>query len=260
MNTFHRFLGIAIGIVLCAGAVSLAQEEPDLQAIAAKIQTNQMALRTYSWKSRVAVSIDGEQKKLDMFQLRYDMDGQLQKTPIGGESDAKKVRGPVRKKVTKSKKKEAAEFANDLKALLAKYTEPEALQKTIASAFARTEGNVFKLQTQDVVVQGDSILIEVIPATEQPVSILVKSMLEGSPVVLNVMFQKLADGTKLCRQIDHRHPIRQEEAASGDRELRPHQAGRISGSLPGTQRQDSGASGGGEASRAQFRGSQVNCI
>jgi hypothetical protein len=195
MNTRNRFLGLAVGILLCTGAVSLAQEEPDLQAIATKIQANQESLRKYSWKSRVAVSIDGEQKKLDMFQLRYDMDGQLQKTAIGGESNSKKVRGPIRKNVSKSKKKEAAEFANDLKILLAKYTEPEALQKTISTAFARTEGNVFKLQAQDVVVQGDSILIEVMPATEQPMSIQVKSTLEGSPVVLNVMFQKLADGT-----------------------------------------------------------------
>ena len=145
MNTRHRFLGLTIGILLCTGAVSLAQEEPDLQAIATKIQANQESLRKYSWKSRVALSIDGEQKKLDMFQLRYDVDGLL--------------------------------------------------QKTISTAFARTEGNVFKLQAQDVVVQGDSILIEVLPATKQPVSIQVKSTLEGSPVVLNVMFQKLADGT-----------------------------------------------------------------
>ena len=143
----------------------------------------------------MSVALDGEQKKVDIFQVRYDMEGQLQKTRIGGEADAKKVRGPMRKKAAKKKNKEVGEFAAALQGQLAKYTEPASLQKALEGAFVKTEGGVLKLQAQDIVQQGDSILIEVVPATKQPMSITVKTAVDGSPVGLNVMFQKLADGT-----------------------------------------------------------------
>ena len=88
-----RIVSVPIGVLLCTGAVLWAQEKPDLQSIAAGIQHNQEALRDYSWESRVSFSVDGEQKKVDLFKVRYDMNDQMQKTRIGGESDAKKVRG-----------------------------------------------------------------------------------------------------------------------------------------------------------------------
>jgi hypothetical protein len=200
MNGRYRILLTTLAILLCAGVVSLAQDEPDLQAIAAGIKLNQEALRGYSWQSRVSLSVDGEQKKVDLFQVRYDSDDQLQKTRVGGEADSKKVRGPIRKQAAKKKKKEAGEFADETKDLLAKYTEPATLQKAIANAFARTEDGLFKLQAQDVVVKGDSILIEVVPATKQPVSLKVETAVEDGPVVLNIVFQKLADGTNYVAQ------------------------------------------------------------
>ena len=200
MNVRYHVLLTTLGILLCAGVVSLAQDEPDLQAIAAGIKVNQEALRGYSWQSRVSLSVDGEQKKVDLFQVRYDSDDQLQKTRVGGEADSKKVRGPIRKQAVKKKKKEAGEFAEEIKDLLAKYTEPASLQKAIASAFAKTEDGLFKLQAQDVVVNGDSILIEVVQTTKQPVSITVETAVEDGPVVLNIMFQKLADGTNYVAQ------------------------------------------------------------
>jgi hypothetical protein len=102
--------------------------------------------------------------------------------------------------MAKKKKKEAAEFADEIKDLLAKYTEPASMQKAIANAFARTEDGLFKLQAQDVVVKGDSILIEVVQATKQPVSLKVETAVEDGPVVLNIVFQKLADGTNYVAQ------------------------------------------------------------
>jgi hypothetical protein len=195
MNPRNRFRWIAIGILLCSGALALAQDEPDLQAIAASIQHNQESLHNYSWESRVSMTVDGEQKKVDLFKVRYDMDGQLQKTRMGGEADTKKVRGPIRKKVAKKKKKQAGEFGDELREQLATYTEPASLQKAIQSAFSKTEAGVFKLQANDVVEPGDSILIQVVAATGQPMSLTVNTAVEDSAVVLDVTFQKLDDGT-----------------------------------------------------------------
>jgi len=195
MNPRCRFLWISIGILLCSGVAALAQDEPDLQAIAAGIQHNQEALRNYSWESRVSVTVDGEQKKVDLFKVRYDLDGRLQKTRMGGESNAKKVRGPVRKKMAKKKKKQAGEFTDDLREQLARYTEPAALQKAILSAFSKTEGGVLKLRAHEVVEPGDSVLLEVVSATGQPMSLTVKTAVPGAAVVLDAVFQKLDDGT-----------------------------------------------------------------
>jgi hypothetical protein len=48
MKLCYRILSVQLGLLLCAGAVSLAQEEPDLQAIATGIKQNQEALRDYA--------------------------------------------------------------------------------------------------------------------------------------------------------------------------------------------------------------------
>jgi len=200
MKVRYRILSVSLGLLVCSGTIAVAQEEPDLQAIAAGIQQNQESLRNYAWESRMSVALDGEQKKVDVYQVRYDMDDQLQKTRIGGEADTKKVRGPVRKKAVKNKKKEAGEFAAELQGQLAKYTEPASLQKAVKNAFAKTEDGIYKLRAQDIVQDGDSMLIEVVHATKQPVSITIETAVEGAPVVLKVMFRKLADGTNYIAQ------------------------------------------------------------
>ena len=181
-------------LLVFVGGRSYAQE-PDIQALAADIQRNMKALHDYAWQSRVSLEVDDEQKKVDLYQVRYNYEGKLERTQMGGEAaKQKKVRGPLRKHKVKKKKKEIGEFAHELTALLQSYMSPDSFKKSLSQAFARAEGGMLTLQSTDVVQDGDKVSFEVVEATKQPMTMKVESETGGSPVVLEVTFQKLADG------------------------------------------------------------------
>ena len=200
--THRRGLAVAC-VVLGFAAAPLLAQQPDMSQVAAGMAQNQEALQRYTWQSRVSVAVDGENKKLDLYQVRYDLDGKLQKTRIGGEEPAqKRVRGPVRKRVAKSKKKEAGEFAAAVKDQLQAYMAPQTMQKAISEAFARKEGGTIKLQAQDVIAKGDLLEFELVEATKQLMTMGITAQAGGSPLDVVTTFQRLPNGPNYpARQI-----------------------------------------------------------
>jgi hypothetical protein len=88
-------------------------------------QANSSALREYTWKSRTELSLHGEVKNIKLEQVRYDLDGRLQKTPIGGaaeESSSPRRGGPIGKRVAARKKEEFKELMQELAALAGGYS------------------------------------------------------------------------------------------------------------------------------------------
>ena len=196
MNKNHSYI-VGIALLLLAGGSVLAQADVDLQQVAAGMKSNQEGLRNYAWQSRVGVSIDGAEKKVDLYQVRYNMSGELEKTRMGGEADTKKPRGPIRKKKAK---KNAQEFAAELGDQIAAYLSPDAVSKALSSAFARVDNGLLRLHSQDIVQDGDSVDFGLVEATKQPMTLTVETTADGSPVKFEVTFQRLDDGTNYAAQ------------------------------------------------------------
>lgn len=186
---------VGVAVLLLAGATALAQPEIDLQQVAAGMKSNQEALRDYAWQSRVNVEVDGEEKKVDLYQVRYNMSGELEKTRMGGEADEKKVRGPIRKNKAKKMKNKAHEFAGELGDQIEAYLSPESVAKALSTAFARVDEGMLQLHSQDVVQNGDSVDFGLVEATKQPMTLTVETTAGGAPVEFEVTFQRLDDGT-----------------------------------------------------------------
>jgi hypothetical protein len=109
-------LALMFGLVFTFAAAPLLAQQPDASKIRASLAQNQETLREYMWQSRVMVAVDGEEQKVDLYQVRYNLAGDLEKTRLGGEAqEMKRPRGPLRKRVAKNKKEGAAEFAESLK-------------------------------------------------------------------------------------------------------------------------------------------------
>jgi hypothetical protein len=130
------------------------------------------------------------------------MDGQLERTRIGGEADQKKVRGPIRKNAAKKKKKEAAEFAGEVRKQLLAYLAPDTVNKALSEAFVKKEGGAIKLQAQDVVAKGDQMEFELVEATKQLMTLRIEGRVDDSPFDVEITFQRLPDGPNYpARQI-----------------------------------------------------------
>ena len=187
--------------------------QPDARQFGVAMGKNQEALRDYTWQSRTEVTVDGQTNKVDLYQMRYNLDGELEKTRLGGDAKQKReVRGVLRKRVAKKKKREAGEFAEAVKLQLQNYMAPNTLQNALSNAFMRRADGTIMLRSQDVVVQGDSMEFELAEETRQPTSMRISTFVEKEPVNVTVDFQRLPDGPN--------YPARQViESAFGKKKL-----------------------------------------
>src|SRR5580704_4401001 len=103
---------------------------------------NKMSLAQYTWVEQVTISLKGEQKKQEQFQVRLGPDGKPQKTSLDQPANTSSSQGgrPRRLKehVIAKKTEEYIEYADQMKALAQQYLPPskERLQQ------AYEQGNV----------------------------------------------------------------------------------------------------------------------
>src|ERR1700739_3255885 len=123
---------IAIGGLL---VVSVAAQNPELQQrvteLKQSVAENKQKLATYTWVEQVTVSLKGEQKKQESFQVKTGPDGKPQKTPIGqspapaASSQGGGRGGRVKERVVEKKKEEYKDYADRMKSLMERYVPPD---------------------------------------------------------------------------------------------------------------------------------------
>ena len=126
----RRSRSLALALLLLAGFGARAQEGAKEKFAQAQKQ-NGAQLRQYGWTSRTELKLKGESKNIKMESVRYDANGQLQKTPMdsgapaqGQNSDAQqqgKRGGRVKQRVVEKKKEEYKELLGGLAKLAQSY-------------------------------------------------------------------------------------------------------------------------------------------
>lgn len=189
-------LALSLGIVLLAPAAA-AQ---DLIRFAERFRDNQHALRSYGWKSRTEIELDGQSQKVQLFEMRYDSDGRLQKTLVSEEDGSSKSGGPVRRRRTGKKQKKLQELQTTLTELIQSYVrpDPDAAARLFADATVwegsgRVEG-VTRVRARNVLRQGDEISLWLDSVTRIPQKYQILTSSEGEPVKVTAEFRALQDG------------------------------------------------------------------
>ncbi|MGE3473745.1 MAG: hypothetical protein AB7O28_25605, partial [Vicinamibacterales bacterium] len=154
-------LAAALGFVLSAALAAQPREFADAH------RTNQAALRHYSWTSRTDLRVNGESKQVRLEHVRFDYDGRLQKTTIGGGAAVDAARpgppgpaGAVRKRVTARKKEALRDMLADLAALAESYAHvpPDRLQAFAARAVLTPEdAATLRIQGHGLLEAGDQM-------------------------------------------------------------------------------------------------------
>lgn len=184
------------GTILLLTAVSSSgfavAQSGQMWAMAETYKRNQEELQAYSWKSRTEVTVGGKVKELTLFRVRYDLDGKLDKTPIGT--------GEIRTRRAKKKLKQAAALTQDLRELTRSYTQftPRQMHSVFARAGEwRGQGateNVTRVQARGVVRHGDSMDIWVDSRTRHLRKVEIRTSLDGEFVSVVTEFRDLEDG------------------------------------------------------------------
>lgn len=147
---------------------------PELQEKIAQVKqaaaANKQALARYTWVEQVTISLKGEQKKQEHFQVQLGPDGKPQKQsldPPAQQPQASGGRGGrLKEHVVEKKKEEYADYADQIKALIQQYVPVE---KDLLDQAAQ-KGNValspqpgaqgqYRLAITNYIKQGDNMTL-----------------------------------------------------------------------------------------------------
>jgi len=175
----------------------------DLKDAAAK---NKETLAKYTWTERVTISLNGQQRKQERFQVRMGADGKPIKTPIDAPAQGQSAGGGrLRQRIVEKKKEEFQEYADQMKDLAQQYIPPtkdliqDAYSKGNISITPGAGGQQSRIQflIRNYIRNGDSVTIVFDKDQKQLVSISIHSWIDDPSDIMNlsVRFDKLADGT-----------------------------------------------------------------
>jgi len=196
------------------------------QQFAEAQQQNKEALRAYTWQSRTEIKLKGESKNVKVEQVRYDLDGALQKTPIAGtdeqpqqESTGGRRRrgGRLKEKIVKKKTEEFTEEMQALGALVASYGQLSA-EETQAFAAAATVGEgegdlagTVRINGGGIKQPGDEMTVWIDPQTFMMRRLEIHTSYEDNEVSLTAEFRRVVDGPTYQARTTLRYPQRELE-------------------------------------------------
>jgi len=196
----NRLNAVVALIALSAGLV-VAQDPP---SFAESQKANAAMLRKSSWKSRTELKLKGESKNVKLEQVRYDLNGALEKTaltPAPAAAPASSGRGGrLKKKIVETKKEEFGEMMKGLGQLAASYGHlpPDKLQAFKASATTARGTGAMQGTAQvlglDVLLPGDSVTIWLDPPSQMMRRIEIKTLYEKKPATVVIDYKTIPNG------------------------------------------------------------------
>ena len=184
-----------------------AQGAEDLKARVTELKesmaSNKQALAQYTWEETVKISLKGEEKKTEHFEVRQGPDGKPIKTSLDPAAPPPQQQGGrLKQHIVEKKKEEYKEYADQMKELAQHYLPPD--KDAIQSAYAK--GNItltpdpsgdVKLVIKDYYKPGDTMTLRIDKAQKQLQAISIASYMDNPQDAMNltVGFGRLPDGT-----------------------------------------------------------------
>lgn len=212
----RRGLRISLLIVgiLAAGTLltpSAAAQSPELQEKVAEVKQavaqNKQALAEYTWTETVIISLKGEQKKQEHFQVRLDPNGKPQKTSLDAPLPAQEANsgrgGRLKEHVVEKKKEEFKEYADQIRTLIQQYVplEKDLFEKAFQQGNislapeAGTPGQ-YRLLITNYIKQGDNMTLVIDKAQKSLAGVSISSYLNDpkDAVKVSVQFTAIPQG------------------------------------------------------------------
>jgi len=152
---------------------------------------NARVLMQYEWKSRTEIQKDGETKKDQLVLMRYDSNGDLQQTVIASSPEPDLPTKGLRGLIARNKKKDFMKKIEDLRYLLKSYSEPDTMQRFMATAKVTPEQNLVRLKGFDVLQPGDSMTIWIDMISKKQRRIEIQTAMDEKPVQIVSEFQDI---------------------------------------------------------------------
>jgi hypothetical protein len=154
---------------------------------------NKQLLGQYTWVEQVTISLKGEQKKQEHFQVRLGPDGKPQKQSLDPAPAPPEHEGRLKKHIIEKKTEEYEDYANQIKALIQQYVPPD--KDMLQQAYQA--GNVmvgpqpnapgqYRVVISNYIKQGDNMTLVMDKTQKDLVSLAIATYLNDPSDALNV--------------------------------------------------------------------------
>lgn len=169
----RKVIAVAIAAAACAVMAcpfprAIAQS-PDmlkkLQEIKATSEANKQALALYTWQEVMTISLKGEVKKTETFQVMIGPDGKQQKTEIGSTQAPAPSGGKLKQRIVAKKKEQFQVYGEQIADLAKQYSQPDpallqqAYEKGNISAQLGGAAGTVSLVIKNYIKPGDSMTL-----------------------------------------------------------------------------------------------------
>lgn len=202
-------------VALATPCLAVAQPADMKQKFTQAQKANGAAQRQYTWMSRTELLLKGESKNVKVESVRYNSAGQLNKTVVESTPQQEQGGGRLKQRVVEKKKAEFQELMQDLGQLAQSYAHltPEQMQALAENAsMSQGQGEMqgtLRIQSTNVVVQGDTMTLWVDPQTFLFRRVQIDSVYEKKPMKLDVEFQGLQQGPSVAAHVTLDYPDKQ---------------------------------------------------
>lgn len=204
-----NFLALLIVIATCSMLCSTPRiwaQNPALQQRLAELKQssakNKQALARYTWLEQQTISLKGQVKKSQQFQVQIGPDGQQQKTELNAEPAPQPSGGRLKQRVIEKKTDEFQQYGQQIAALAKQYAQldPQALQQAYQQQNISIQpggAGTVSLIIKNYLKPNDSVTVVFNTEQKSVQSVNVASYLNdpSDAVTVAVQFARLPDGT-----------------------------------------------------------------
>jgi hypothetical protein len=203
----HLQLAAISTIVFFCSVPQILAQKSDLQEKLAEIKqssaANKLALVRYSWMEQQTISLKGEVKKTQQFQVRIGPDGQQQKIELNPQAAPQPSGGRFKQRVVAKKTEEFQVYGQQIATLGKQYSQldlqalDQAYQRGDISMQPGGAVGMISLIVKNYLKPGDSVTLVFDRQQKAIRAVQVASYLTdpSDAVTIAVQFEKLPDGT-----------------------------------------------------------------
>lgn len=205
-----------VAAVLAVLALPLpAQGDPGAMAsqYAANAKANAALMRQYTWQMRIELTLKGDVKPAQLYQMRFDADGKPQKTLLTAPQD-EGGRG-IRGRIKKNKIKDFKEWADSLGDLVKDYMAPTPgtmMDFYAKAAYAQAADGTIQITGVSFIQPGDKVTYLLDPATKAARRFSFSTVLDGDAVSGTVEFAQVPGGPQYAARLIVNVPSREVSA------------------------------------------------
>jgi hypothetical protein len=181
----------------CISTGAIAQTDNDKLALAISKadEDNNAKLKSYIWKRKSDVSVDGQVKLTTITEFSFDAAGKVQAKMVDAESSVKQKKG-IRGKMQQNAIEDKADYVQKALELSVAYTfmTKGQLMDFFTKATVTNKGDVIEATGSDVYVKGDKLTITIDAKTNLYTKKIFSSLLGKDPIDGEINYEKFSSG------------------------------------------------------------------